>query len=313
MSNTESKLRGIWMQIDPYQPGSLRLDTEGPLEWYAGVRSSKQIEIAVVSDIKLNGLESSKSVTASCNLRKDGKYYISFLLTEMSEKDVFVSMCADIIDYASHGKNETDALTKVSYRYRQWKYLMAKKSLSILSDSERKGLIGELLFLNEMLDERKSLADILAGWAGPDGADQDFVYDECWTEVKTTDQASDKVEIHSFEQLGNQSDHGALRIYRVDACAPELEGAFTLRALVQKTKQRFMSDLDLAERFELKLSNIGYIDLENYDKYFYKYFSFDEYEVNETFPRLTREDASPEIVNCAYSISIPAISSWKKG
>lgn len=313
MSNTESKLRDIWMRIDPYQTGSLRIKTEGPLEWYAGYRSSKQIEIAIVSDLKLNGLESSKSVAASCNLRKDGKYYISFLLTEISEKDVFISMCADIIDNSAEGKDEKDALKKVSYRYRQWRRLMAKKSISILSDSERKGLIGELLFLNEILGERRPQAEVLDGWVGPDGADQDFVYDENWTEVKTTEQASDKVEIHSFEQLGTRSDHGVLRIYRVDGCAPELEGAFTLRSLVRKTRQKFAGDLDLAEKFDAKLSNIGYIDLEAYDKYSYKFFSFDEYDVNETFPRMTREDAAPEIVNCAYSISIPAIDHWKKG
>jgi hypothetical protein len=313
MSNTEKKLRDTWKRIDPYQPGSLLVDTEGPLDWYAGYRTSSSIEIAIVSDFKLEKLESSKSVTASCNLRKDGKYYISFLLTENDEKDVFITMCSDIIDASSESKDEKEALSKVSSRYKQWRRLMAKKNGSVLSDSERKGLIGELLYLNEMLDSPRAQSDILAGWVGPDGGDQDFVYNESWTEVKTTEQSSDKVEIHSLEQLDSHLNQGTLRIYRVDACAPEFPGAFTLRSLVQKTKQRFLGDLDLAESFDLKLSSVGYIDLEVYDNYSYKVFSYEDFDVNETFPRITRDAIAHEIVNCIYTISIPAINRWKKG
>lgn len=313
MSNTEKKLREIWKRIDPYQPGSLLVDTDGPLDWYAGYRTSKNIEIAIVSDFKLEKLESSKSVAATCNLRKDGKFYISFLLTENEEKNVFITMCSDIIDASSESNDEKEALSKVASRYNQWRRLMAKKYGSVLSDSERKGLIGELLYLNEILDSPRKQSDILAGWVGPDGGDQDFVYDGSWTEVKTTEQSSDKVEIHSFEQLGNHLNHGTLRIYRVDACAPEFPGAFTLRSLVQKTKQRFLGNLDLAELFDLKLSSIGYIDIEVYDNYSYKVFSHDDYDVNDTFPRITRDEIAPEIVNCIYIISIPAINRWKKG
>lgn len=313
MSNTERKLREIWSRIDPWMPGSLRVDSGSSLDWYAGYRTSKSIEVAIVSDNKLDGLESSKSVTASCNLRKDGKYYVSFLLTEDEEKDVFIPMCADIIDYSAEATDKKEALSRVASRYKQWRRLMARKNSSFLSDSERKGLIGELLYLNELLDSQEPREDILAGWVGPDGGDQDFVYRGKWTEVKTTEQSSDKIEIHSLEQLYSPLEEGTLRIYRVDTCAPAFDQAFTLRELVNKTKQRFGLDLDTVEKFELKLSNVGYIDLEIYDKFFYKYISFDDYEVNETFPRITRDLISPEIVNCMYIISIPAINSWKKG
>lgn len=308
MNNVEKKLRDIWNRIDPYQPGSLLVNTEGPLDWYAGYRTPTNIEIAIISNYKLEKLESSKSVSASCNLRKDGKFYISFLLTENEEKDVFITMCADIIESSFESKDEKAALSKVASRYKQWRRLMAKKNGSVLSDSERKGLIGELLYLNEMLDGPRAQSDILAGWVGPDGGDQDFVYNDSWTEVKTTEQSSDKVEIHSLEQLGNELNQGILRVYRVDSCAPELPGAFTLRSLVRRTKQRFLSDLDLAESFELKLCSIGYIDLEVYDNYSYKVFSHDDYAVDGTFPRITRVSIAPEIVNCIYTISIPAIN-----
>lgn len=312
MSDTANKLRDAWEKIDPSQSGTLLIETSGPLDWYVGYRTSQNIEVAIVTQNPIDVIESSKSICVTCNVRKDKKYYISFLLTEKSEKDVFITMCSDIIDYSSAAEDEKKALRKVSTRYKKWRRLMAKKKTSILTDSERKGLIGELLFLNELFDSPKPRGEVLAGWVGPEGANQDFVYDEGWTEIKTTEQASDKIVIHSLDQLGDRSTHGTLRINRVEICAPELEGAFTLKQLVERTRSRLSNDLDMIDTFDVKLCDIGYIDLDVYDRYFYKFISYCDYDINDTFPRITRDILSYEIINCSYSISIPAINAWKK-
>jgi len=55
----------------------------------------------------------------------------------------------------------------------------------------------------------------LESWCGPEGADQGFIYDDTWTEVKTATIASAAISISSLEQLGTDID-GSLRLYQID-------------------------------------------------------------------------------------------------
>ena len=40
----------------------------------------------------------------------------------------------------------------------------------------------------------------LAGWVGSEGADQDFVYADCWHEIKSTWASSSEISMSSVEQ-----------------------------------------------------------------------------------------------------------------
>lgn len=309
---TEEILKEHWNNIDFFSGGSLRLGVHHPLEWYVSFVTQSSKALIIISEHEVNGLESSKSITATCNLRADGKYYISFQLVDMKQEDIFIQMCSDIIDFSSTAKNNRSAIELVSNRYLQWRRLMEKKSEGILSSDQRKGLIGELKFLQEKLLISDNYIGTVAGWVGPEGADQDFVYNQIWHEVKTTGLSSDSVTINSIEQLGNNN-QGYLYIYRIDKCAPEAEGAITLRKLVNNILSMIESDLVATVLLMAKLNYAGYIDLELYDKYPYKCFGFDKYDVDAEFPRLRREDVRSEITNCTYSLSITAIDGWKEG
>lgn len=313
MSHTESALIDAWNAVDRFDDGTLHLHTKGPLQWYVGYHTRNAKEVAVISNYSAEDLESSKGIITSCNLRSDGRYYISFQLAEEAEKSVFISMCSDMIDYSSKASDEKTALKKVVYRYKQWRRLMAKTNKGLLSDEKRKGLIGELLFLKEQLEAGMAPEKALDGWVGPEGADQDFIYNEVWYEVKTTGAASDAVNIHSFEQLGNKESRGVMRVYRVDPCAPETKDAIVLPELVGSIERLIRVDPSEIERFTVKLNEVGYIDLDEYKKLTYKFSSYADYDVNESFPRLVREDAPSQVINCTYLLSLPAIDTWKRG
>ena len=309
---TEENLKTHWDNIDFFSGGSLRLGINHQLEWYVSFLTQTSKALVVISEHEARGLESSKSIATTCNLRADGKYYISFQLVDMKQEDIFIQMCSDIIDYSSAAKNDKDAIELVSNRYLQWRRLMEKKSEGILSSNQIKGLIGELKFLQRKLLTSKNYTDTVAGWVGPEGADQDFVYNQIWHEVKSIGLASDSVSINSIEQLGNNN-QGYLYIYRIDKCAPEAEGALTLRSLVNELLFMIENDLAATVLLMAKLNYAGYIDLELYDKYPYKCFGFDKYDVDSEFPRLCRGEIRKEITNCAYSLSIPSIDRWKVG
>lgn len=312
MENIEKLLKNSWESIDYYHGGSLQLGLDHPLEWHVSYETPTNKALVIVSRYPLNNLESSKSIAAVCQRRTDEKYYISFQLTEHLQEDVFISMCNNLIEYSSDSIGESDAVKKVGARYKQWKRLMERKNDIILSDEKRRGLIGELLYLNEMILSGKNICDAIAGWLGPEGADQDFMYEGIWHEVKTTSLSSDRVVIHSVEQLGKNGDFGELVIFRVDICAPEADSAITLRTLVNDTVKKLNGDSDSIEKFTNKLNSVGYIDLDVYDNYHYRFFRKDTYDVDESFPRLTRESIRSEIIKCEYAISIASIEKWKK-
>lgn len=313
MENVSQILREAWKNIKFYETGSLQLGITHPLEWHVAYETPTNKALIIISQIPIDALDSSKSINTVCHKRDDGTYYISFQLVENSQEDVFISMCSNLIEFSSDALTEKDALRKVAIRYKQWRRLMEYRNQAVLSDEKRRGLIGELLYMKSIIEGAKPMTEALAGWVGPDGADQDFVYDGLWREIKTTGLSSDQISIHSLEQLGNRNDVGELHIYRVDPCAPEAEYAFTLRTLIKYFIEKFNGDIGLIEDFTNKLNSVGYVDMEVYDNYPYKYFGSDVYDVNESFPRITRSDIRPEIIRTEYILSISSIDSWKRG
>ena len=312
MSNIEQILKDAWETVKGFDNGSIQLGIEHILNWFVTYETPTNKALIVISHYPIDRIEPSKCINTTCRKRHDGTYYISFQLTEKTQEDIFIVMCSNIIRYSSSALSEKDATIRIASRYNQWRKLMEHRNLAILSDEKRRGLIGELLYLKEIIRSGKPLPDALSGWVGPDGADQDFVYDGCWREIKTTGLSSDKITIHSLEQLGLESNNGLLFIYRVDSCAPEQDGAFTLRGLVASITNLLNENYELVEQFTTKLNSVGYIDLEVYDSFPYKFFNFAQYDVNDDFPRIIRKDVRPEILNCEYDISISSIDKWRK-
>ena len=312
MDRVEKILTDSWKSIKYYQTGSLQLGIKHPLEWHVAYETPTNKALVILAHHPARNIDPSKSISTICNRRNDGSYYISFQLTEKSQEDVFISMCSNLIEFSADANTEIEALSKVEMRYRQWRRLMEYKNLAMLSDEKRRGLIGELLYLKRMIDSGKPVSEALAGWVGPDGADQDFVYDQRWREIKTTGLSSDRVSIHSIEQLGGEEESGDLVIFRVDPSAPEAEGAFTLRYLVKSVLEMLNGVLIDIEQYTSKLNSVGYIDMDTYDKYSYKYFKDDTYNVDSDFPRLTRTEVRSEIIKCEYILSISSIENWKR-
>ena len=173
-------LQKNWKRIDFYKTGFLKLGIEHPLEWHVAYETPTNKALVIISDIPLKKIESSKSIYGKCTKRNDGKYYISFRLINNSQEDVFIYMCTDLIEYSESVQNEKEALKRVSNRYKQWHRLMEKAYSPLLSDNQRKGLLGELLFLKRQISSGMDCEKAIDGWVGPNGADQDFYYDEVW-------------------------------------------------------------------------------------------------------------------------------------
>ncbi len=311
MNIYEDELRKKWNSIDYHDGGAKQLNVLHPLEWYVRYAAKNQKSLVIVSDFPADSIASSKCIDAMCNLRKDGRYAVTFTLVDKDQEDVFITMSSDIIEFSKDEYNPQKSLKKVMRRYSAWMKLLDHKRNTLLSINSQKGLLAELIFLKETIEHGLGLSEALYGWVGPEGADQDFIYTEGWYEIKATTASSSYVTISSVEQLGNPSE-GELVVFRIDSCAPSYPGAVTLYKTVHTLLDILASDVELSDIFLLKLGSVGYLDLDEYDKQYYSVSCKQSYCVEKSFPKIVRNDLPVEIINAEYQIDLPSIDRWKK-
>jgi len=300
-----------WNQISATGGGFLRINTEHPLEWYIGFLPIGRRTLLLISDADPGSLDSSRSMAVRRGRREvDNRWTLTFELQREEQLNVFVTFCSDIIECSRSAHDSSEAVAVVVKRYKQWNRLLEYQREGLMDESSRKGLIGELLFLGRRLDGITSTLQCVKGWVGPDGADQDFVYDGRWYEVKAVGMSSSAVTITSLEQL-DCADTGELFIFRIDPCPPERIGSFSLNDIVQTVLVKCSDDPDASALLEAKLNKYGYIALPNYDEQKYHESGFQRFFVDGSFPRITRAMLPPQIEKTRYTLSIAAIGKWE--
>ena len=313
MKITPELLEQQWNSIIYKDGGFLQIDTQHPLEWHIGYQSISRRTLLLVADTEIGPIESSKSIIVSRRKREtDNRWTLSFELVRNEQHGVFAILCYDIIEYSRQAANEKEAFTLVVNRYKQWSKLLESQPSGLMSEQSRKGLLGELLFLETIISNTGMLLKSVQGWSGAESADQDFMYSEDWYEIKSIVTSSLTVSISSLEQL-DRSDIGNLVIMRIDKAVPERAGAVSLYEVVQRLKKVLSEDTAALDLFQTKLMSYGYIDLQEYAEQKYVRTDTKLYQVDESFPRLIRKNMPSQIVSARYELDIADIENWLKG
>lgn len=313
MKITANILQQQWEKISYRDGGFLQIDTQHPLEWHIGYESTSRRTLLLVCDIKIDAIESSKSIVVNRRLRElDNRWTLSFELLQEIQQDVFSILCCDIIEYSRAASSEEKALISVIGRYKQWCHLLESQKRGLMDEKIRKGLLGELLFLEQYIDHCNSPLTAVLGWVGADGLDQDFMYSERWYEVKSIGISSTSITISSLEQL-DCTQAGELVIVYIDKVSPSKSDAFSLNEVVYRISSKFSSDIDALLLFQNKLTAYGYIDLQEYSEKKYYFHGMKRYEVIDLFPRITSKSVPTEVISLSYELSLPALEKWLKG
>lgn len=82
-------------------------------------------------------------------------------------KDIFSLFIENIVEEISKSVTENEALVETSNVVLKWKKLFDKINFQGLTIERQKGLIGELLLFNSLLDEEYSIDALLESWTGP--------------------------------------------------------------------------------------------------------------------------------------------------
>ncbi|MNE14615.1 hypothetical protein D3C80_1075000 [compost metagenome] len=313
MKITTELLQQQWNKIAYKDGGFLQIDIQHPLEWHIGYQLTSQRTLLLVCNKEIDSIESSKSMVVSRRLRElDNRWTLTFELLRDAQQEVFAIFCCDIIEYSRIASGEEEALALVIRRYKQWSLLLELQKSGLMDERVCKGLLGELLFLEQYMNHCYSVLHAIQGWVGAEGADQDFMYSEGWYEVKSLGVSATSVTISSLEQL-DCTLAGELIVMRIDKAAPSRVGAVSLNEVVYRIIEKLSHDIDAVELFRSKLANYGYIDLQEYSEQKYHYHGIQRYEVDKSFPRMTSNLVPEEVISLNYKLSLPALAKWLKG
>ena len=189
----------------------------------------------------------------------------------------------------------------------KWKYMLSLKSQRKLELQAIIGLIGELLFLEYLIEIRGGEA--LMSWVGPLGNRHDFEFDSKSIEVKTTtSKTGHELTIHGLTQLEPYPGK-TVSILKIKL-EPDPTG-LSLPALIDRILN---SNLISNAKFAEKLQQVGYNseDRDSYIDLAFRALLFQIIPVDKNFPRITKSflqefDKKERILDIQYVVNVAGL------
>ena len=294
---------------DACNGGQLLVDAQHPIaEMYLNVNAHGNRELLIPVKKPVTTFESTEAIGVS-NYKAQAQWFFAIeLLTESLIKE-YACLCFELIQSSKQCRSTSAALEVLFDTFRKWYDLMANVHRDILPLNEIRGIMGEIEFMIDEIDDGKNEAEVVHAWTVHKDASRDFIYDDVWDEVKTVKSTSDYVTISSIEQLDHNMD-GHLIVYCLDQANADEKGVWTLNSIIQELCQR----LSMAAEAELsrKLLTKGYVYNVQYDQYSFVFKKRNSFFVNSDFPRISRAMLSPAIKAARYEIFLTEIEEWRE-
>lgn len=264
---------------------------------------SKNVEIPELNNYRFKGV-------AIFSVKTDEFCELNIYLLDADLKDVFSLFIQNILEDVAKSVTESEAVTNTLNVISKWKKLFDKINFKGLSIEQQKGLIGELLFINHLLDSQKSPSIILDAWTGPDFEDKDFVFGANGIEVKLTSSKYPKIKITNEGQLDTQNlNELFLILYTVEDV--KIDG-FTLNSLINQTQQKLSLNVDQINFFNERLMLLGY--LEDDKEYYSKMYSLKRthsYYISDEFPKIIKNQLPVGVYNTSYFVELSAVENFR--
>lgn len=287
-----------------------RVDAKHTLDIYIGKDQAARCTLFLVSNTNVPKIYSSKIISVMIGIRRDKQYGISFTLIDDAYEDIFCDFCGDIIESSRYIKDKKFGVSFICSRYNMWQKMLKKNNDGVLTPAEIKGLIGELHFLMNFMMNKHGIDTAVSSWMGPDMADQDFICEDFWYEIKTTTSGNECVQISSIEQLDIVK-NGELVIIYLDKTSSTDSESITLNSIVDNIMMMITTDATKQKFSDLLLLR-GYYERSEYDDYRFKFVHMERYTVDQNFPALRRNKIPVELINAKYELSIASLVRFKK-
>jgi hypothetical protein len=244
--------------------------------------------------------------------RDKSKKFLLILLLNKQHKDIFSTLCEDLIFGVSDVTTEQTLVEKLLERLAKWQSLFERVGKQGLSDEAQRGLYGEVYFLRLLLNNSTDKNHCLKSWLGPERSIQDFQHSNWAVEVKTTHGNNhQKIHITSERQL-DDSIIEKIFLYHLSLDVRVGNGV-SLNALIDEVSELLTDNTMASNLFQLKLLESGYYDIHKplYDEIGYTIRQENIYRVLGSFPRITESQIPIGVGDVKYSIVLSESEEWR--
>ena len=302
-------------EIHPLQTGSMKLvhlAPGKPVDLYAGLDEKLRPLLALRLSKRPPQIRLESDALQQFRVqRTDGAWQMVLRLERRGLEPVFGRLCQDLVDAATDMTSESRLLDLFVSRLKLWERLFSYTNDGLLSSGQIRGLMAELLVLQRLLQAgKRSAMDVVGGWVGPTGADQDFVYDDLALEVKSLVPGRVTVSISSLGQL-DCAVPLRLVVVPLASASGSAPGAVSLNGVVARIEMLVSSDGAALDLLRSRLLEARYVDHPDYDD---QHFVPEEpacFSVGPGFPRLLRGEMSPGVVEAQYQLGLSALQPFQ--
>lgn len=297
-----------WISIKKLGKGidSERIDPSNKFDFFWALGKNDEYTF-IIEHNNIEDWPSKKITLSGINIQQfqtSKAYRLTLVLNESSDWDIFYILCNDLLQSTSETKNEKTMLLIIYNRLQRWQKLFRKFGKKLLSEQEQQGLIGELYFLKKYLLSAFSSSEALSFWKGPFGEQQDFGIGDSTIEVKSKQGTSAPyIQISSIDQLECNVKNCFLYVVTLNIAPNNINEAFSLNTIIEKIKLLLLDSNDL-DVFENLLSEVGYIDLPEYNDKQYLISNESVYEIKNDFPRLRTSNMPNGVASVKYKIEL---------
>ena len=245
---------------------------------------------------------------------------LMIVLQEESFEDQFKKFIDIIIEKIRHffikindADKEEELIKTVINECFKWSLFLKPSKERKLNIQKQKGLISELLFLQNIFKHLDSKSSLNA-WTGPDGFSKDFIINNIGFEIKSIQTGNkNKITISNHDQLDFVGLNKLFLVtYLLSFGSKDSKLSFTLTDIVNKIRIQLESDQDSKFIFENKLTNAGYSDLDDYsDNYFIQSDKSSYYSISDNFPSITADKINiKSIIRVNYDLDISTLEEF---
>jgi len=265
----------------------------------------KNVAIPELKNYRFKGVEIYTLLSETEN-----KIEIYIYLINNDLKDIFSLFIQNILEEIEKSVTESEAIKKTLNVVSKWKKLFDKINFNGLTLEQQKGLIGELLFLNTLLNNEKPIPNAVNTWtsAEQDFQAKDFTLGTVGVEVKFTASKQPRIKVSNERQLDaeNLSDL-FLILYSTEAVK---DNGISLNSIIEQIRQKLAIEEERS-LFNAKLQLYGYFDddKEHYGR-MYSLKRIFVFKVTSDFPKIVKCQLPLGIYDTSYSIEISAVENF---
>ena len=229
--------------------------------------------------------------------------YVGLMQLPQSESYIFEIVAEDLRSELARASKAADSLSIIYAVLAKWKDFFQSDKDLLMSPERQQGLYGELLFLEECMEDLGESA--ISHWAGSNDETHDFYIASNAVEVKTTcTQAPYSAHISSEYQLDNSDIPGKLFL-RFYAFRKSQSTGEKLPEIVARIRRYLLASQNDLQLFNSKIQKYGYYD-KAAEHYTTGYFVRDHYYfvVGEGFPRIVKKDIPTGVADLSYAVAV---------